>query len=87
MSCSVQTTVLRSDSTSGRAIAFGTGVTTSTQWLDRFGVSTVTGHDAARFSPATFAYRCIMSRYVRTSGPPMSNVRLTSAGSVAHATR
>ena len=43
--------------------------------------------DCCCFSPATRAYRCIMSRYVSTSGPPMSNVRLTSGGMLALPTR
>ena len=43
MSCSVATTELRSDSISGWAIAFGTGVTTLTHWLDSHGVRTGTG--------------------------------------------
>ena len=40
----------------------GTGVTTDTQWLDSHGVSTGTETITRRGSPATFAYRCIMSR-------------------------
>ena len=55
MSCSVATTLLRSDSTSGRAMALGTGVTTLTQWLDNDGVRTGTGRITRRVSPATAA--------------------------------
>ncbi len=55
MSCSRQTTVLRSDSTSGRAIPAGTGVTTPTQWLDNDGVKNGTGRIRRRGSPATAA--------------------------------
>jgi hypothetical protein len=62
MSCSEQTTVLRSDSTSGRAIDAGTGVTTPTQWLDSPGLSTGTGRIRRLGSPATAAKRCIISR-------------------------
>ena len=55
MSCSVQTTVLRSDSTSGRAMDAGTGVTTPTQWLDSDGVKKGTGRIRRRGRPATSA--------------------------------
>ncbi|GHE60595.1 hypothetical protein GCM10018782_38600 [Streptomyces griseoaurantiacus] len=58
----------------------GTGVTSPTQWLDSPGVSTGTGRISRRGSPAIRAYRSIISRYVSTSGPPRSKVRLTSAG-------
>ena len=40
----------------------GTGVTSPTQWLDSRGVSTGTGTMSRRGSPATAAYRCIISR-------------------------
>ena len=55
MSCSAATTSTRSESTSGRAIEFGTGVTRPTQWLDRLGVSTGTLTMSRRRSPATRA--------------------------------
>ena len=61
MSCSWQTTSLRSDSTSGRAMPAGTGVTRPTQWLDSRGVSSGTGTIRRRGSPATAAYRRIIS--------------------------
>jgi hypothetical protein len=61
MSCSAQTTLLRSDSTRLRARDAGTGVTTPTQWLDRFGLSSGTGTIRRRGSPVTAANRCIMS--------------------------
>ena len=47
MSCSRQTTVLRSDSTSGRAMPAGTGVIRPTQWLDSDGVKQRHGQDPA----------------------------------------
>ena len=50
-SCSVATTELRSDSISGCAIAFGTGVTRLTQWLESHGVRTGTGDDHALLQP------------------------------------
>ena len=87
MPVSAATTVLRSDSTSGRARLAGTGVMRPTQWLDSAGDSTGTGSTRRFGRPATEAYRCIMSKYVRTSGPPMSKRRLTSSGSEEHATR
>ncbi|GAA3127173.1 hypothetical protein GCM10017687_47400 [Streptomyces echinatus] len=87
MSCSWQTTSWRSDSVNGRAIDAGTGVTSPTQWLERPGVRTGTGTMSRRGSPATRAYRIIMSRYVRMSGPPMSKQRLTSSGRRAQPTR
>ena len=46
----------------GAAIPFGTGVTMFTQCADRRGVSTGTGTMRRHGSPATAAYRCIMSR-------------------------
>ncbi|MGY1718213.1 hypothetical protein ACI8AG_04080 [Blastococcus sp. SYSU DS0552] len=55
MSCSVATTVLRSDSTSGRAMDAGTGVMRPTQWLDSDGVKIGTGRMRRRGSPATRA--------------------------------
>lgn len=55
MSFSLHTTSCRSDSTSGRAMEAGTGVTAPTQWLDRDGVSTGTGSSTRRRSPATVA--------------------------------
>jgi hypothetical protein len=55
MSCSYAIALLRSDSISGWAIAFGTGVTTFTHWLDSQGESTGTGMMIRRFSPATRA--------------------------------
>ena len=55
MSCSPATTSMRSDSTSGRAIEFGTGVTSPTQWPDSLGVSTGTGTISRRRRPATAA--------------------------------
>ena len=61
MSCSEHTAVLRSDSTSGRSSAAGTGVMSPTQWLDRDGVSSGTGRIRRRGTPATRAYRCIIS--------------------------
>ena len=61
MSCSWQTTVLRSDSTSGRAMPAGTGVISPTQWLDSDGVKNGTGRIRRRGSSATAAYRCIIS--------------------------
>lgn len=87
MSCSWQTTSCRSDSASGRATLAGTGVTSPTQWLDSRGVSTGTGTITRRGSPATVAYRRIMSRYVTTPVPPMSNARFTSDGMAALPTR
>ena len=61
MSCSRQTTVLRSDSTSGRAMPAGTGVISPTQWLDSDGENSGTGRIRRRGRPATAAYRCIIS--------------------------
>ncbi len=87
MSCSAQTTSYRSDSASGRARPAGTGVTSPIQWLDRPGVSIGTDTMRRLGRPATSAYSIIMSRYVRTSGPPMSKVRLTSSGMRALPTR
>jgi hypothetical protein len=55
MSCSWTTASLRRDSINGWAIAFGTGVTTLTQWLESHGDSTGTGMMTLRFSPATSA--------------------------------
>jgi hypothetical protein len=55
MSCSRQTTVLRRDSTSGRAIPAGTGVIRPTQWLDSDGLNSGTGRIRRRGSPATAA--------------------------------
>ena len=55
MSCSVQTTVLASDFTSGLAIAPGTGVTTLIQCELRVGESTGTGTMTRLRSPATRA--------------------------------
>ena len=46
---------LRSDSINGCAIAFGTGVTTLTQWLDSQGDNTGTGMMTRRVRPATLA--------------------------------
>ena len=71
----------------GCPAAHGTGVTRPTQWLDRLGLSTGTLTMRRCGSPAARAYPCIIWRYVRTSGPPMSNARLTSAGIVAEPTR
>ena len=55
MSFSEATTVFFSESTSGRAMLAGTGVTMPTQWLDKPGVSTGTGTTLRRESPATSA--------------------------------
>jgi hypothetical protein len=87
MSCSLRTTSWIRLSTNGRAMLFGTGVTSPTQWLDRDGVSSGSVTIRRRLRCATSAYRCIMSRYVSTSGPPMSNPRFTSAGIFALPTR
>ena len=65
----------------------GTGVTRPTHRLDSPGESTLTGRMTRRLRPATAAYRCIISSYVSTSGPAMSNHRLTSGGRVAAPTR
>ena len=64
MSFSRATTSWRSDSTSGRAMPLGTGVTRPTQWLDRLGVSNGTVLIRRGRRPATAAYRCIIARYV-----------------------
>lgn len=80
MSCSAHTTSYFNDSASGRAIERGTGVTSPIQWLDRRGVSIGTGRISRFRSWAIAAYSSIISRYVTTSGPPMSKVRFTSAG-------
>ena len=55
MSSSAATTVFFNESTSGRAMLAGTGVTMPTQWLDRPGVSTGTGTTRRRVRPATCA--------------------------------
>ena len=55
------TTEFRNDSISGYAIAFGTGVTTLTHWLDNHGVNTGTARMSRCGRPATLAYRCIIS--------------------------
>ena len=87
MSCSCATASWIRLSTSGRAIALGTGVTRPTQCEESPGVSGRTGTMIRRGRPATAAYRCIISTKVSTSGPPMSKPRLTSAGKVAAPTR
>ena len=61
MSCSVQITSLRSDSTSGRASPAGTGVMSPTHSDESPGVSSGTGISSRGGSPATAAYRRIMS--------------------------
>ena len=55
MSCSWHTVSSRSDSTSGRAMVAGTGVTRPTQWLDSPGESTLIGRMMRRGSPAARA--------------------------------
>ncbi|CAB4758069.1 unannotated protein [freshwater metagenome] len=55
ISLSVQVAGWLSDRTSGRAIAFGTGVTRLTQWLDSWGESRLIGRMMRRGSPATLA--------------------------------
>ena len=55
MSCSRHTTVFRRLCTRGRAIAFGTGVTICTQWLDKPGVSTGTRMMRRLGRPTTWA--------------------------------
>lgn len=87
MSCSWHTTSYRSDSASGRAIDRGTGVTSPIQWLDSRGVSIGTGRISRCGRAAISAYRCIISRYVMMSGPPMSKTRLASRGIRALPTR
>jgi len=87
MSCSWQTTSFFSESTSGRAIDAGTGVTSPIHRLDSLGESTLMGRMMRLLRPATAAYRCIICSYESTSGPPMSNQRLTSGGRVAQPTR
>ena len=62
MSCYWQTTSCTRESTNGRAMLFGTGVTRPTQWLDSEGVRSGTGRMRRGARPATAAYRCIMSR-------------------------
>ena len=62
MSCSRHTTSCTSDSINGVAIDPGTGVTRLTQCEDRPGVSTGTGSTRRLGSPATRAYRSIISR-------------------------
>ena len=49
-------------------------------------MSSGTGTITRRGSRATAAYRTIISRYVSTSGPPMSKARLTSSGMPAQPT-
>ena len=61
MSCSAQTTSLRSDSTSGLASPAGTGVTRPTHSDESRGVSSGTAISSRGGSPATAAYRRIMS--------------------------
>ena len=61
MSCSDATTSFRSDSTRGLARPLGTGVTRPTQCDDSCGVSTGTRSSKRGGSPATAAYRRIMS--------------------------
>ncbi len=55
-----QTTGTLSDSTSGRAMPLGTGVTSPTQWLDRRGDSRLIGRMMRLRSPATDANSCII---------------------------
>ena len=61
MSCSEQTTSFRRDSTSGLARLAGTGVTRPTHSDDSPGVSTGTFTMTRGVSPATSAYRRIIS--------------------------
>ena len=61
MSCSEQTTSFRRDSTSGLARLAGTGVTSPTHSDDSRGVSTGTFTMTRGVSPATSAYRRIIS--------------------------
>ena len=65
----------------------GTGVTSPTHKADSRGVSGRTGRIRRRGSFAMRAYRRIISWYVNTSGPPMSNARCTRSGTSAHSTR
>ena len=55
MSSSWTTTEFRSDSIRGWAMAFGTGVTRFTHWLESHGVRTGTGTITRCRSPATAA--------------------------------
>src|SRR6185503_8254658 len=64
---SVTTTRFTSESTRGRAIRDGTGVTRPTHMDDSCGDSTGTGSSRRRGSPATSAYVAIMSAYDNTS--------------------
>ena len=61
MSCSAQTTSLRSDSTRGLASPAGTGVTRPTHSDDSRGVSSGTGISTRGGSPAASVYRRIIS--------------------------
>ncbi len=61
MSCSEQTTSFRRDSTSGLARLAGTGVTSPTHSDDSRGVSKGTFTMIRGESPATWAYRRIIS--------------------------
>ena len=61
MSCSEQTTSFRKDSTSGLARLAGTGVTSPTHSDDSRGVSRGTRTMTRDVSPATSAYRRIIS--------------------------
>ena len=63
---------VRSPSMSGRATDALTGVTRWSHQEDRRGVSTGTSTIGSRL-PRMRAIRSIISRYVMTSGPPMSN--------------
>jgi len=61
MSCSEQMTSFRSDSTSGMARLTGTGVTSPTHSDESRGVSNGTCTIIRGVSPATLAYRRIIS--------------------------
>ncbi|NBT21419.1 MAG: hypothetical protein EBT17_04810, partial [Actinobacteria bacterium] len=81
------TTLLISESMSGRAIDAGTGVTSPTHMLEMRGVSSGTFTMNRRRSPDALANRIIISRYVRVSAPPTSNTPCTSRGARAAATK
>ncbi len=87
MSCSWHTASWIRLSTSGLAMAPGTGVTRPTHCDDSHGESVRTGTMTRRLRCAMWAYRGIIALKVSTSGPPMPNDRFTSPGTLAQPTR
>ncbi len=75
-----QTAGLRSPSARGRAMDAGTGVTRWIQYDESRGDRIGTGTMSRRRRPASSAYVRMSSRYVTTSGPPMSKVSPAVSG-------